>query len=234
MATDRWGPTPLTLLSLLACTAGLSDGLGPVVAADMKACELVEGAPRGTCATSVLDTHRVDGATAEMVCRRLDYPETRDWCYEFSSRRPAPYASAEVCAEVRQQRPRESCFLSISERISIDAEDIAEVIASLERCGDMLDYCLYHIPQRRQDRYRDGGWDLAEAELTAVVDDVPAASESRSFGISVGRAGRNIGFGARVCELLGDRSRAWQSCLGALGVSPMNSPSGGSKERRPR
>lgn len=204
----------------------IPEGTPAALAGRVSFCENMDGPVEDWCVLNALQTAAIrpdemPGNTVYELCMTMHDSGARDSCLEYFARLDASMGVDGVCEKILQQRLRESCFLSISERVMRSSYSIQEVAAACAKAGTLESHCLSHLPAQRQTVWlQNGGYATMYNELQTLLQISPAAASLSGLGFATGVAAYGMGQqgGPGICNVYGG-SEAGRSCKEAFTMS---------------
>jgi hypothetical protein len=174
---------------------------------------LLDGEARDWCAVQAVGQD-ASGADAYRVCRRLSTSSAIDWCLDAAARAPDPPAPSNLCGSIKSDELRPSCWIEVADRLTRTDEPIETLVDACRDTGDLLRFCVYHIPVGRIDYYKShGGIDALIEEMGSVARLFPEALETGDLGVGAAKTGALLSRmeALEVCQAF-PQSRARTSC----------------------
>lgn len=205
----------LALLATACRGRTIPEGTPADVAEQVRFCAQMDRGVEDWCVFEALHGGKaIPGESFYGLCRGMADSDARDACFELFSRLEESREVPELCAQIQQQRLRESCFLTIAERVMRSSGPIQDSVVACQKAGSLEDHCLSHLPAQRQTVWmQSGGLPAMATELQTLLQINPAAAGYHGLGFSAGNAALQLGGtnGAGVCSVFGD-STAGRSC----------------------
>lgn len=202
---------------LLGCgVRPVPEGTPQSVADKVRFCADMDSDVQDWCVLGAVQTAEVlPGQVIYELCRDLRDSGARDACFEYFSRLDTSIGrEEEICSQVQQQRLRESCWLSVSERVMRSTASIEEVASACRKAGTLEAHCLSHLPAQRQTVWmQNGGFGLMYRELETLLTLSASAADMSGLGFATGVAANAMGgqSGAGICRVFG-QGEAGRSC----------------------
>ena len=211
--------TPAALVAILVSGCGrppLGEGLDDALAKSLEACDALDGDMRDWCAIQTMElTGDLSSAAVFQVCERLDTDQARSWCIDLAARRGGDPLPDGACDSIKGDAVlRDSCWLSMSDAVLTASDSMEEVAAACRQTGELLSYCLHHVPLRRMDRYRAGGLAVLNDEMAQLAALIPECGEVDGLGFAIARIALYVGYvpgGDSPCDAL-PMGRAAERC----------------------
>jgi hypothetical protein len=232
---SRRGLAPALLL-IAACGGGAPSGLPDAVASKVEFCQQMRGDVLDWCVfESIQGVNNIPAQPFYALCRDMRDEGAHDACLELFSRVDSSSGYDTLCDEIHQERMRESCFLTTSERLMRGNASVQEIVAACRKAGSLEPHCLAHFPAQRTSFWmQSGGPSAMAAEIYSLEQLEPDLGSMDGVGFAIGIAIQSMGGanGSALCASLGSGTAA-QSCYkvlsgaaggGAGALPPVGSP----------